>query len=331
MAVQPGAPAPPELLQVTDLRVHFPIRRGLLRRVVGQVRAVDGVALRLPAGQTLALVGESGCGKTSVGKAILRLLEPTSGRVLFDGVDLGRLSARRLRERRREMQIIFQDPYSSMNPRMSVGRSVEEGLLIQGLEPDASARRRRVRELLGRVGLDPDNAGRYPHELSGGQRQRVCIARALAVGPRLVVCDEPTSALDVSVQAQILNLLDDLQRGMGLAYLFITHNLSVVEYLAHRVAVMYLGRVVEEGEVAEVLGRPAHPYTRSLIAAVPVIDAASRRQVIRLEGDLPSPANPPGGCHFHPRCPEAGEECRQAYPGPTPLSETHQACCYRLR
>jgi peptide/nickel transport system ATP-binding protein len=316
------------LLRVEDLRVHFPIRRGVLQRVVGHVRAVDGVSLAVGRGETLALVGESGCGKTTVGKGILQLLRPTGGSVRFAGEELTRLSGARLRHRRRDMQIVFQDPYASMNPRMLVGECVAEGLLAQGLLPDRAARRARVVELLARVGIDAGAVDRYPHEFSGGQRQRICIARALAVEPKLLVCDEPTSALDVSVQAQILNLLKDLQERLELAYLFITHNLSVVEYLARDVAVMYLGRIVERGRAGEVLGDPRHPYTRALLSAVPVIDPGTRREVIRLEGELPSPARPPAGCHFHPRCPQVMPECRERYPETTRLGGTHTVACH---
>jgi peptide/nickel transport system ATP-binding protein len=333
-AAAPGPVAPghvPEagsLLEVAGLAVHFPIRRGVLQRVVGQVRAVDGVSLAVGRGRTLALVGESGCGKTTVGRGILQLLRPTGGSVLFEGQDLTRLAGDALRRRRRDLQIVFQDPYSSMNPRMVVGDIVEEGMLALGLVRDRAAREARVAELLRSVGLAPEVRSRYPHEFSGGQRQRVCIARALAVEPKLIVCDEPTSALDVSVQAQILNLLKDLQDRFGLAYLFITHNLSVVEYLAHDVAVMYLGRIVEHGEVGEVLGGPRHPYTQALLSAVPVTDPTTRRPVIRLEGELPSAASPPVGCHFHPRCPRAMAVCRSVYPGSTRVSEGHTVACH---
>ncbi|HFE48096.1 MAG TPA: ABC transporter ATP-binding protein, partial [Chromatiaceae bacterium] len=286
------------LLDVDDLKVHFPIHKGVLRRVKGYVKAVDGVSLRLDSSHTLALVGESGCGKTTVGKGILRLIQPTAGRVLFDGDDLAGLSAGALRKRRADMQIIFQDPAASMNPRMPVGEIVAEGLRAQGLGGNREARQRRVAELLEQVGLPADSARRYPHEFSGGQRQRICVARALAVEPKLIVCDEPTSALDVSVQAQILNLFTELQQRLKLSYLFITHDISVVSFIAHEVAVMYLGRIVEQGRVDEVLDQPKHPYTLALLSAVPVIDSDQRREVIRLEGDMPSPANPPTGCHF---------------------------------
>jgi len=332
MPVREGMPARGEtgdrLLQVSDLKVHFPVRKGLLRRQVGAVRAVDGVDLDIAPGQTLALVGESGCGKTTAGKAILQLIRPTAGSVRFDDIELTELGGEALRRRRREFQIIFQDPYSSMNPRMQVGDIIEEGMVAQGIGGDRAARRARVAELLEQVGLRPEHATRYPHEFSGGQRQRICIARALAVGPRLIVCDEPTSALDVSVQAQVLNLLKGLQRSLDLAYLFITHNLSVVAYLADRVAVMYLGRIVEEGPVAEVLDDPRHPYTQALVSAVPTLDREHGREIIRLEGDLPSPVSPPAGCHFHPRCPQAMDVCRSGYPGRTELGGGRWVKCH---
>ena len=317
-----------ELLRVDGLKVFFPIQKGFFKRVVGHVRAVDDVSISIPRGQTLALVGESGCGKTTAGKAILQLLDITAGSVRFEDAELTALRGEALRRRRRDFQIIFQDPFSSMNPRMSVGDIIAEGMLAQGIGGDARQRSQRVQELLQQVGLRPEQARRYPHEFSGGQRQRICIARALAVNPKLIVCDEPTSALDVSVQAQILNLLQDLQNELGLSYLFITHDLSVVSYLADRVAVMYLGRIVEEGQVQEVLDSPRHPYTEALLSAVPTIDAASQRRVIRLEGDLPSPAQPPTGCHFHPRCPRAMPECAHGYPQPSTLSATHEVRCH---
>ncbi|MCB2261355.1 MAG: ABC transporter ATP-binding protein [Candidatus Thiosymbion ectosymbiont of Robbea hypermnestra] len=319
------------LLRVADLKVHFPIHQGVFRRVVGQVKAVDGVSLDLRAGGTLALVGESGCGKTTVGKGLLRLIPTTGGTVRFDGTELTRLGGRALRGYRKDLQIIFQDPFAAMNPRMLVGDIVGEGLQALGLEPNRAKRLARVRALLDRVGLSPEAADRYPHEFSGGQRQRICIARALAVEPRIIVCDEPTSALDVSVQAQILNLLKQLQSDLGLSYLFITHNISVVSYLAHQVAVMYLGRIVERGTVTEILDDPRHPYTRALLSAVPVIDRDRRREIIRLEGDMPSPSQPPPGCHFHPRCPETGPECARAYPAGTRLSDTRTVHCVRIK
>ncbi|MDE2089974.1 MAG: ABC transporter ATP-binding protein [Gammaproteobacteria bacterium] len=333
-AARPSRPVPATgrrdgaLLDVEGLEVHFPIHAGVLKRVVGRVRAVDGVTLHIGAGRTLALVGESGCGKTTVGKGILQLIRPTAGRVRFDGVDLTALRGETLRKRRAQFQIIFQDPYSSMNPRMPIGAIVEEGMVAQRLEDDADRRRARVGALLEQVGLTPEIQSRYPHEFSGGQRQRICIARALAVNPRLLICDEPTSALDISVQAQILNLLRGLQDTLGLCYLFITHNLSVVAYLAHEVAVMYLGRIVEYGPVEDVLHRPAHPYTQALLASVPVVDVETRRPVMRLAGEPPSPAHPPRGCHFHPRCPHAMAVCRERFPERVAVSATHGVWCF---
>ncbi len=319
------------LLAVTDLRVHFPLRRGLLQRTVGHVKAVDGVSLTLARGRTLALVGESGCGKTTVGKAILQLVAPTGGSVRLDGCQLVGLGRQPLRPLRRQMQMVFQDPFASLNPRMTVGEIIGEGMAAFAVARPAGERAAAIAALLAQVGLDAAAAGRYPHEFSGGQRQRIAIARALAVQPGLIVCDEPTSALDVSVQAQILNLLGTLQAELGLAYLFITHNFAVVEYLAHEVAVMYLGRIVERGNVAEVLRAPRHPYTQALLSAVPSPrpDARPMQQdFVRLPGETPSPANPPAGCHFHPRCPRASEACRQRYPDVTALSPTHAVSCH---
>jgi len=315
------------LLQVQNLKVHFPIRRGLIQRTVGHVRAVDDVAIEVRAGRTLALVGESGCGKTTVGKAILRLIEPTAGEVRLGGTALASGNRQALRTLRAQAQMIFQDPFSSLNPRMRVADILLEGMdaLAVGAAQD---RRRAVTALLRQVGLPEDAGDRYPHEFSGGQRQRVAIARALAVSPRLVICDEPTSALDVSVQAQILNLLRDLQDTLGLAYLFITHNLAVVEYIAHDVAVMYLGRIVEQGPTASVLRTPRHPYTQALISAVPSTGLASGKAVIRLVGDQPSPLDPPSGCHFHPRCPHASAVCRSSYPEKTSTGNGHWVRCH---
>ncbi|MDP2793828.1 MAG: ABC transporter ATP-binding protein [Sulfurisoma sp.] len=304
------------LLSVTDLAVHFPIRRGVLQRVVGHVRAVDGVSLELAAGRTLALVGESGCGKTTAGKAILHLIPPTAGSVRLDGRPLAGLAAR-------DMQMVFQDPFGSLNPRLRIGDIIAEGMRALAIAGNHAAR---IGELLGQVGLAAEMAGRWPHEFSGGQRQRIAVARALAVNPRLLVLDEPTSALDVSVQAQILNLLRELQGRLGLAYLFITHNIAVVDYLAHEVAVMYLGRIVERGTAADVLRAPRHPYTQALLSAVPRIEADGTERVV-LAGDMPSPANPPSGCHFHPRCPHAAEACRLDYPREVAVSPTHRVRC----
>lgn len=308
------------LLEARDLKVHFPLRRGVLQRVVGHVRAVDGVTLALQAGRTVALVGESGCGKTTVGKAILGLQKPTDGTVKLHGKLLQGLAPA-------AMQMVFQDPFGSLNPRLRVGEIIAEGLRALAVAGDT---RMRVVELLEQVGLAGDMVGRYPHEFSGGQRQRIAIARALAVRPQLLICDEPTSALDVSVQAQILNLLTDLQAQLNLSYLFITHNITVVDYLAQEVAVMYLGRIVEYGTVDEVLRSARHPYTQALLAAAPRIEAGldGSREYVRAAGDPPSPARPPAGCHFHPRCPRAEARCREAYPEPVALSATHTARCF---
>ena len=315
------------LLSVRGLKVHFPIRRGLLKRTVAQVRAVDGMSLELASGRTLALVGESGCGKTTAGKAILQLIRPSAGSVLFEGQELTRLHGRALRERRADFQLIFQDPYASLNPRMRVADILAEGMQALGVADTPAARTARMDRMLSQVGLNADAKLRYPHEFSGGQRQRIAIARALAVNPKLIVCDEPTSALDVSVQAQILNLLKQLQRDLGLAYLFITHNIAVVEYLAHEVAVMYLGRIVERGSVDEVLRTPQHPYTQALLSAVPTLDQTQERKIIRLQGELPSPANPPKGCHFHPRCPQAMPACKLDYPASVRTGGSHEVKC----
>ena len=317
----------PVLLHVDGLKVHFPVQKGLFKRTVGFVKAVDDLSLEIPKGKTLALVGESGCGKTTVGKGILQLVRPTAGCVKLEDIQLNRLKSRELRSKRRDVQIIFQDPFSSMNPRMMVKDIIEEGMIAQQVGGDATQREKRVEELLEQVGLSADHKLRYPHEFSGGQRQRICIARALAVEPKLIICDEPTSALDVSVQAQILNLLKDLQDKLGLSYLFITHNLSVVEYLAHEVAVMYLGRIVEYGLVQEVMNNPMHPYTKALLSAVPTIEKDGR-EVIKLRGEMPSPMHPPIGCHFNPRCAKAVQKCRNGYPDPHDVTETHKVRCF---
>ena len=318
---------PARLLQVDDLRVHYPIRAGLLRRTVASVRAVDGVSLSLQAGCTLALVGESGCGKTTVGKAILQLIDEASGQVMFDGLDLMQLRGEALRQRRSDFQIIFQDPYASLNPRMRVSDILAEGMQALGPRGLSEAElAQQVGQLLQQVGLPEEAGTRYAHEFSGGQRQRIAIARALAVKPRLIVCDEPTSALDVSVQAQILKLLLDLQRDTGVALLFISHNIAVVEQVADAVAVMYLGRIVEQGPVGAVLRQPRHPYTRALLAAVPTLDRPMAEAAL-LAGELPSPVNPPAGCHFHPRCPQVQPTCRQAYPLPRTVAAGHTVQC----
>jgi len=316
------------LLEVRDLAKWFEAGGGWLGRRRRVIRAVDGISFNLQPGETLGLVGESGCGKSTTGRSILRLIEPTSGEVTFQGRNVTTLDNRSLLALRKGMQIIFQDPYASLNPRMRVADILSEGMAALGVEKDAAARGKRVDELLEHVGLPRDARDRYPHEFSGGQRQRIAIARALAVKPKLIVCDEPTSALDVSVQAQILNLLKSLQAELGLSYLFITHNIAVVEYLAHEVAVMYLGRIVERGTAEEVLRSPKHPYTQALLASVPKIEPGGGREVLRLEGELPSPVNPPAGCHFNPRCPKVMAECRVNYPGDFELSGTRKVACW---
>ena len=302
------------LVRLEGLTTWFPIKRGLFQRTTGWVRAVDGIDLTIPVGQTVALVGESGCGKSTVALSMLRLVEPRSGAMYYDGVDLFSLSRDRLHAYRQEIQIIFQDPMGSLDPRMRIRDVIAEGMEAFGIGENDAERTERVAAILRRVQLDPDQMNRYPHEFSGGQRQRICIARALAVEPKLVICDEATSALDVSIQAQILNLLRDLQDDLGLAYLFITHDLGVVRYLADRVAVMYLGQIVEEGETERIFDAPNHPYTRGLLAAVPSVDPARRGVTASVTGDVPSPANPPPGCRFHTRCPEVFERCSREAP-----------------
>jgi len=328
------APAPARaasgkpLLEVADLCKHFPVRKGLLSRVVGQVKAVDGISLQVRAGETLGLVGESGCGKTTAGRSLLRLIEPSAGTVRFDGVDVLAARPRELRLLRRHMQIIFQDPYSSLNPRMSVADIVGEGLRVHRLVSGRAALQERVRELLVKVRLDPAYVNRYPHEFSGGQRQRIGIARALSLSPRFIVCDEAVSALDVSIQAQVLNLLMDLRDELGLAYLFVAHDLSVVRHISHRVAVMYLGRIVETADTEALFSTPKHPYTAALLSAVPVADPARRRTRILLGGDVPSPLNPPPGCAFHTRCPAVMDVCRHEAPPTRTAGAGHSYVCH---
>ena len=315
-------------LQVKNLCVHYPVQKGIFKQTVGYVYAVDEVTLDIPRGKTLALVGESGSGKTSFGKAILRLGVPVKGDLIYDGANIADATRQHMHPYRKRMQIIFQDPYASLNPRMTVGAIIQEGMQAHGIGESAEERETRIAELMQRVGLSPDMVTRYPHEFSGGQRQRIGIARCLAVDPEFIVCDEATSALDVSVQAQILNLLKSLQTDFNLTYLFITHNLSVVEYFADEVAVMYLGRIVERGTTEEIFDSPKHPYTRALLSAVPKMDPQTGVEKIRLEGDVPSPINRPAGCYFHPRCPEVMPTCKDKYPEETNFTQTHSCNCY---
>jgi oligopeptide transport system ATP-binding protein len=314
------------LLEVTDLVKNYPMRSGVLRRRVGTVHAVDGVSFSLGVGETLGLVGESGCGKSTVARSVLRLVEPTSGSIRIDGKDITHLSKTELRPIRRSLQIVFQDPFASLNPRMTAGDIVGEPLSVHGL---ASGREKQVRvaKLFEQVGLRPDQMKNYPHQFSGGQRQRICIARALALGPRLIVCDEPVSALDVSIQAQVINLLIDLQREHGFSYLFIAHDLAVVAHISHRVAVMYLGRIVEIADKSELFRNPRHPYTQALLASVPVADPRSKRLKPLVDGDVPSPVNPPSGCAFHTRCRYSIDRCKVERPLLCDVGEGHQVAC----
>jgi len=321
------------LLEVRGLRMHFPVTEGIVRRrTVGEVKAVDGVDFTIRRGETLGLVGESGCGKTTTGRCILRLERPTSGEILYDGVDLAGLGRKELVAMRRKIQVIFQDPYSSLNPRMKVGDIIAEPMKVHGVEPDAGKRAARVRELLRVCGLNPRFADRYPHEMSGGQRQRVGIARALALDPEFIVCDEAVSALDVSIQAQIVNLLEDLRERFGLTYLFIAHDLAVVRHLCQRVAVMYLGRIFELADNDELFDHPLHPYTQALLSAVPVPDPSieAGRAFRPPVGEVPSPINPPSGCVFHPRCPIAVERCKQARPEVREVRPGHWVACHEV-
>ena len=318
------------LLEVKNLKMHFPVTAGIVfQRAVAQIKAVDDVSFFVRRGETLGLVGESGCGKTTTGRCILQLYRPTDGRVIFDGQDLTGLSTRQMRTMRRRMQVIFQDPYSSLNPRMTAGNIIGEPLIVHGLVSSKEEYKDRVAELLQNVGLNPYMADRFPHEFSGGQRQRIGVARALSVGPSFIVCDEPVSALDVSIQAQIVNLLEDLQERFDLTYLFIAHDLSVVRHISDRVAVMYLGHIVEIADRNEIYQSPLHPYTRALLSAVPIPDPVidAQRERILLSGEVPSPLNPPSGCVFHPRCPIAIDRCSEVIPELREVASNHWAAC----
>ncbi len=316
-----------DLLRVEHLRKYFPVRKGLFSKPVGSLKAVDGVSFTIRQGETLGVVGESGCGKTTLGRTILRLLEPTAGKVIFDSKDITAMGKEELRAMRREMQIIFQDPYSSLNPRITVGGMLTEIIKFHRLADGGEAVKKRVKELLEIVGLSHEQAHLYPHEFSGGQRQRIGIARALSVEPRFIVCDEPVSALDVSIQAQILNLLQDLQKELGLTYLFIAHDLAVVKHISNRIAVMYLGQIVELADSRSLYQHPRHPYTEALLSAVPVPDPSRQRNRIILKGEVPSPVNPPAGCYFHPRCHKVMEECRTVEPRLAAVNQSHDVKC----
>lgn len=316
------------LLETKNLKMHFPIKAGVLRRTVGHVKAVDGVDLQVRKGETLGLVGESGCGKSTLARCVLRLLDPTEGEVYFEGENILEYGRKQMFGVRRNMQIVFQDPYASLNPRMTVGRIVAEPLKTHGIEGDT---KKRVQELLEIVGLSPEHYNRYPHEFSGGQRQRIGVARAIALNPKIIICDEPVSALDVSIQAQVVNLLQDLQKEFDLTYIFIAHDLSVVKHISDRVAVMYLGRIVEIADRKQLYDEPRHPYTTSLMSAIPIPDPQRERQRQRivLTGDVPSPANPPSGCTFHTRCPRAQDYCKENVPGlDTQVENGHRASCF---
>jgi peptide/nickel transport system ATP-binding protein len=332
MTLPPLTPQPtalPPLLAIDGLSQRFAVRKGFWNRVTGHVHAVNQVSLTMQPGETLGLVGESGCGKSTLGRSVLQLLRPSEGSVRLNGQELTTLSQAALRPLRQHMQMVFQNPYASLNPRMTVGQALQEPFQIH--QPGTKAKHMaKVAQLLDQVGLPKDSVQRYPHEFSGGQRQRICIARAIALNPQLVVADEPVSALDVSIQAQILNLMQDLRQQLGLAYLFVSHNLGVVRYISDRVAVMYLGRIVELAPVEQLFATPLHPYTQALLAAAPVADPTAPRQTLRLQGDLPSPINPPSGCAFHTRCPVATEQCKQAVPPFIAHAPGHFAACFHL-
>ena len=319
----------PDLIRVEHLTKHFPVRGGIFQREVGSVQAVEDVSFTIKKGETLGMVGESGCGKTTIGRTILRLTEPTSGSMEFDGKDVFSLSAGEMKQIRRNMQIIFQDPYASLDPRLPIGESVMEGLKIHNIGSSREQYDATI-TMLKRVGLEEYHARRYPHEFSGGQRQRIGIARALALRPQFIVCDEPVSALDVSIQSQVLNLLRDLQQEFGLTYLFIAHNLSVVEHISDRVAVMYLGKMVELATREDLYRKPLHPYTNALLSAIPIPGARGKRERVILKGDVPSPLNPPAGCRFHPRCPLAMDICREKEPVFTETEPDHWAACWKV-
>jgi len=316
------------LLEVRHLSKFFPVKGGLLGKQTGAVRAVDDVSFSIQRGQTLGLVGESGCGKSTLGKTLLRLIEPSAGQIIFDGIDITQLDNKGMRNMRQKMQLIFQDPYASLNPRMTVDSILSEPLKIHGLYTTLEEKRKRLYELLDYVQLPKDALHKYPHEFSGGQRQRICIARALAVKPDFIVCDESVSALDVSIQAQVINLLMDLQEELGLTYLFIAHDLKVVEFISHEVAVMYLGKIVEKALFDDIYQNPQHPYTQALLSAIPIPDPTYKKERIILKGDVPNPINPPSGCHFHPRCWRATSICEEVYPEPTDLNDHHWFRCY---
>lgn len=320
-----------KLLEVKNLKKHFPIKGGIFGKQIGAVKAVDGLDFYIKEGETLGMVGESGCGKSTTGRLILRLIEPTEGEVTFDGKKVLRLNKHEMREMRKDMQIIFQDPYASLNPRMTVGDIIGEAIQIHKLAGSKQERQKQVHDLLEKVGLTKAHAARYPHEFSGGQRQRVGIARALAVNPKLIICDEPVSALDVSIQAQVINLMQDLQKEFGLTYLFIAHDLSVVKHISDRVAVMYLGKMVELASKEELYSNPKHPYTQALLSAIPIADPTVKRERILLEGDVPSPINPPSGCRFHTRCPYAKDICKVEDPTFKDTGDEHFVACHLVK